>query len=196
VGNGGIVDYNGSWANCNANPFSPLYCTGSAMTPPHNWTCYGPENGMFAYVNDPTYPPNKIASATDGSSNTILLGEDIIDRHEYLYENSSPPPGGNGRGTWTMDNGFQLHVGQIPIIYPITSESLEPYACAPDGSQSDAAHAALNLQVSAGYKSYHTGGANFAFVDGSVHFINENCDQITLIQLCVRYDGEVVKLPF
>jgi prepilin-type processing-associated H-X9-DG protein len=150
---------------------------------------------MFAYVNDPTYPPNKLASATDGTSNTIWLGEDIIDKHEYLYENSNPPPAGDGRGCWTMDNGFQLHVGQIPINYPITSESLEPYACGPGGSNSDAAHAALNLSVSAGFKSYHTGGANFSFVDGSVHFITQNINQITLIQLCVRNDGEVVTLP-
>jgi len=201
VGNGGISDYSTSWASCGYDPFSPLYCTGSAMTPPHNWLCNGPENGpeagMFAYVNDPKYPPFKLASATDGTSNTILLGEDLIDKNEYLYENQDI--GGNApgaRGCWTMDNGFDLHTATIPINYPITSEALEPYACGPNGSNSDAANAALNLSVSAGYKSNHTGGANFAFLDGSVHFLNQNVDQITLIKLCVRNDGEVVSLPF
>jgi prepilin-type N-terminal cleavage/methylation domain-containing protein/prepilin-type processing-associated H-X9-DG protein len=195
VGNGGIVDYSGSWAHCPYDPFSPLYCDGSKMVPPHKWSCYADENGMFAYVNDPKYPPFKLASATDGTSNTILLGEDLIDRHQYLYENAVSSDTGNARGPWTMDNGFQLHVGQIPINYPITSEDLEPGACGPGGSNSDAAHAALNLSISAGYKSNHTGGANFGFLDGSIHFINQNIDQITLIQLCVRHDGEVVSLP-
>ena len=50
----------------------------------------------------------------------------------------------------------------------------------------------LNLSVSAGYKSQHPGGANFAFLDGSVHFISQNIDQITLIRLAVRNDGAVV----
>jgi prepilin-type N-terminal cleavage/methylation domain-containing protein/prepilin-type processing-associated H-X9-DG protein len=194
VGNGGIVDFSGSWASCGYDPFSPLYCNGGQMVPPHNWTCYGPENGMFHYVDDPTYRPLNLAAASDGTSNTILLGEDLIDKHEYLYENADPN-NSQGRGPWTMDNGFQLHIGTIPINYPITSEDLEPYACGPNGSNSDAQHAALNLSVSAGYKSNHTGGANFAFLDGSVHFMNQNIDQITLIKLCVRNDGEVVSLP-
>jgi prepilin-type N-terminal cleavage/methylation domain-containing protein/prepilin-type processing-associated H-X9-DG protein len=196
VGNSGIQDNSGSWANCGYDPFSPLYCNGGAMTPPHTWSCYGPEAGMFHYADDPTYRPCNLASATDGTSNTVLLGEDLPDKHEYLYENADPNAE-HARGPWTYDggSGFSIHTATIPINYPITSEDLEPYACGPNGSNSDAQHAALNLSVSAGYKSNHTGGANFAFVDGSVHFINQNIDQITLIRLCVRNDGEVVTLP-
>jgi prepilin-type N-terminal cleavage/methylation domain-containing protein/prepilin-type processing-associated H-X9-DG protein len=198
VGNGGISDYSGSWASCGYDPFSPLYCNGSKMTPPHNWSCYdGQEHGAFAYVNDPTYPPFRLASFSDGLSNTIVLGEDLLDKQEYLYENQDFANNGpNARGCWTMDNGFELHTATIPINYPITSEALEPYACGPNGSNSDAQHAALNLSVSAGFKSNHSGGVNFAFGDGSVHFINQSIDPITLIQLCIRNDGEVVSLPF
>jgi prepilin-type N-terminal cleavage/methylation domain-containing protein/prepilin-type processing-associated H-X9-DG protein len=182
VGNGGINDYSGSWANCNYNPFGTLYCNGPAMTPPHNWNCNGPENGMFHYVDDPNYHSLRFSSASDGTSNTILLGEDLIDKHVYLWGDQA-----NGlRGPYTMDSGFQLHNGYVPINYQIISADLQQ-GCTPDPK-----HAMQNLSVSAGYKSQHPGGANFAFLDGSVHFISQGIDQITLIQLCVRNDGEVL----
>jgi prepilin-type N-terminal cleavage/methylation domain-containing protein len=185
VGNGGIVDYGGSWASCGYDPFSPLYCNGAAIG--HNWTCYGAENGMFRYIDTPRSPPLRLASATDGTSNTILLGEDLIDKHIYLYGDQSD----SDRGPWSMDVGFQLHVGQIPINYPITSADIAPGFCTPDPKTN-----LYNLPVAAGFKSNHTGGANFAVLDGSVHFISQGIDQITLIKLCVRNDGEVVTLPY
>jgi prepilin-type N-terminal cleavage/methylation domain-containing protein/prepilin-type processing-associated H-X9-DG protein len=185
VGNGGIVDYSGSWANCGYDPFSPRYCNGAAIG--HSWTCYGAENGMFRYIDNPTNRPLNLASASDGTSNTILLGEDLIDKHPYLTGNSDPS---GGRGCWTMDSGFQLHVGQIPINYPITSSDVAPNQCTPDPKTN-----VYNLSVAAGYKSNHSGGANFGFLDGSVRFIRQSIDQITLIQLCVRNDGEAVSAP-
>jgi prepilin-type processing-associated H-X9-DG protein len=188
VGNGGIVDGgqpDNCWACCNYDPYSPLYCNGAAMTPPHNWTCYGPENGMFHYVDDPKQHPLRFSSASDGTSNTILLGEDLIDKHVYLWGDQA----GGLRGPYTMDSGFQLHYGHIPINYPIISADLQS-DCSPDPK-----HAMKNLPVAAGYKSQHPGGANFAFLDGSVHFISQNIDQITLIQLAVRNDGEVITHP-
>jgi prepilin-type processing-associated H-X9-DG protein len=183
VGNGGIVDYGFSWASCQRDPFSPVYCNGQAMSPQHSWTCYGEENGMFRYVDDPTHRPLRLASASDGTTNTIILGEDLIDKHIYLWGDQA-----NGaRGPFTMDCGFQLHVGQIPINYPIQSADVAPEFCTPDPL-----HNLYNLTTAAGYKSNHPGGANFAFLDGSIHFIQQGIDQITLIQLCVRNDGEAI----
>ncbi|HEV3236941.1 MAG TPA: DUF1559 domain-containing protein [Gemmataceae bacterium] len=188
VGNGGIVDYSGSWANCGYDPYSKRYCNGAAIG--HNWTCYGAENGMFRYVDSPQSPPLRLVSASDGTSNTILLGEDLIDKHTYLNDNSDPPPNSNGRGCWTMDSGFQLHVGQVPINYPVRSSEADSGFCTGDPKTN-----VFNLSTSAGYKSNHSQGANFGFLDGSIHFISQSIDQITLIQLCVRNDGEVVSLP-
>ncbi|MEO2089144.1 MAG: H-X9-DG-CTERM domain-containing protein, partial [Gemmataceae bacterium] len=42
--------------------------------------------------------------------------------------------------------------------------------------------------------SLHSGGANFAFADGSVHFLNYSADAI-LPALATRAGGEVVALP-
>ena len=44
----------------------------------------------------------------------------------------------------------------------------------------------------AGFGSYHTGGANFLFGDGSVRFLNENMDEITYQRLSTIADGEVL----
>jgi prepilin-type N-terminal cleavage/methylation domain-containing protein/prepilin-type processing-associated H-X9-DG protein len=191
VGNGGINDYSGSWANCNYNPFGPLYCNGAAMTPPHNWNCNGPENGIFRYVDDPKHLPLRFSSASDGTSNTILLGEDLIDKHVYLWGDQAGGTGGpyGARGPYSTDCGFQLHNGYVPINYSIISADLQ------SDCSIDPKHAMLNLSVSAGYKSQHPGGANFALLDGSCRFISQGIDQITLIQLCVRNDGEVIANP-
>ena len=38
---------------------------------------------MFHYVDDPTYRPLNLAGASDGTSNTILLGEKAMDPRSY-----------------------------------------------------------------------------------------------------------------
>ena len=43
-----------------------------------------------------------------------------------------------------------------------------------------------------GFKSRHTGGAQFLFGDGSVHFLSENIDFDTYNNLGAKDDGNVV----
>src|SRR5207302_7584395 len=170
------------------DPFSALYCDGAKIG--HNWTCYGAENGMFRYIDTPSNPPLRLASATDGTSNTILLGENLIDKHTYLNDNSDAPPGGSGRGCWTMDSGFQLQNGHVPINYPTVSSEIDGGFCTRDPKTN-----VFNLSTASGYKSNHTSGVNFGFLDGSIRFVSQNIDQITLIRLSVRNDGEPVTMP-
>lgn len=81
-----------------------------------------------------------------------------------------------------------------PINYPIVSADIErgdsKDTCAPDSRRNF-----WNWQVSHGFKSNHSGGANFAFGDGSVHFINQGIDQLTYIKLGIRNDGLPVDVP-
>jgi prepilin-type N-terminal cleavage/methylation domain-containing protein/prepilin-type processing-associated H-X9-DG protein len=193
VGNGGTNDWHTSWSHCGYDPFSPLYCTGSTMTPPHNWTCYGDDNGMFAYVIGPPTRPHTIADVTDGTSNTFVLGEILVNANTYVECSPSLTDKTNSkiRGCWTADGGFTINSSTIPLNYPTTTLDQTPGFCVPDPGTNP-----YNLTTSSGFKSKHTGGVNFAFMDGSVHFISQTIDQITLIRLGVRNDGEVVTLPF
>jgi prepilin-type processing-associated H-X9-DG protein/prepilin-type N-terminal cleavage/methylation domain-containing protein len=181
VGSGGTQDWNGSWSSCKVDPFAPLYCDGSKIG--HNWTCYGEENGMFKYAIGPPEKPYNFAACIDGTSNTVVLGETLVDKHSYILC-------GDARGCWTADGGFTLHSPTVPINFPTMSRAQAPDFCTPDPRTN-----LYNLPTSMGFKSNHSGGANFAFLDGSVRFVAQNIDQITLIKLCVRNDGEPVTLP-
>jgi prepilin-type processing-associated H-X9-DG protein len=44
----------------------------------------------------------------------------------------------------------------------------------------------------AAFGSGHTGGANFAFADGSIHFITSSIDTTTYQSLSTRSGGEVL----
>ena len=52
-------------------------------------------------------------------------------------------------------------------------------------------HLVNRLNVSGPY-SFHVGGAQFLFADGSVHFLSESVDAWLLVKLCTRAGGEVV----
>jgi prepilin-type processing-associated H-X9-DG protein len=53
----------------------------------------------------------------------------------------------------------------------------------------------MNWAVTWGFKSNHPNGANFALVDGSVHFISQNINMRTYQHLGCRDDGQAVSFP-
>ena len=108
---------------------------------------------------------------TDGLSNTILLGETIAEQHGWIR-------GGSGYYGWYCGQGGNTHCS---TIVPINLDTrLNPY----------------DYTLSFGFKSHHTGGANFAFADGSVQFIKETIDHRTYQLLGCRNDNLVVKSDF
>jgi prepilin-type N-terminal cleavage/methylation domain-containing protein/prepilin-type processing-associated H-X9-DG protein len=124
----------------------------------------GAGNRLGCYIN--------FAAFTDGLSNTIVAGEQIYHQHDHLWN-----------GSWANFNGGASHCSTIiPINYPI-----DPNAtwCSPANTFNQ------NWNVSWGFKSYHTGGANFLFGDGSVHFIGKTIDHQTYQWLGCRKDGRV-----
>jgi len=158
---------------CGYNPFQQ-YCNqpawGYGWSPDHgNTTDASQVRGMFnrlgAKIN--------MASVSDGLSNTIAVGEILPQEHDHAI---SPY-------NWMRFNGGSSHVSTIvPINYKI-----DPSAnwCSP------AATFRGNWNVSWGFKSHHTGGANFLFGDGSVHLVNQSIDIRTYQLLGCRNDGQV-----
>jgi prepilin-type processing-associated H-X9-DG protein len=85
----------------------------------------------------------------------------------------------------TTFNGDPNFFGSSGINYMISPSALS----VPAGSRAWAD--ILNLRVSSA-GSGHVGGANFAFADGSVHFISQNVNIVTLEALSTYAGGEVI----
>ena len=112
------------------------------------------------------------ASITDGTSNTILIGESLPGRHDHLMA---------GQGRWWHFNGGVAHSTTITPITFLTPEKVNLTTC---DSQS-------NWNRSWGFGSRHTGGSNFAFADGSIRFLSQSIDHRSYNLLGCRNDGQV-----
>ncbi|MBX9579887.1 MAG: DUF1559 domain-containing protein [Gemmataceae bacterium] len=194
VGVQGLHDQGDS--GCGFNPFGnlcdPAYLRSIGLPGTSCW----PVNGMLSYAVTPTdwQGARRFADVTDGTSNTLMIGETLIDKGDpHLYWAGNPTIRGDGttegRGLLSFDAG-QAHMGvRMPINYPVGPSGDVDQGCGPDrrGLQ--------NWNVNDGFKSNHIGGANFAFADGSVRFVPQSVDHPTYIKLGIRNDGLPVQLP-
>jgi prepilin-type N-terminal cleavage/methylation domain-containing protein/prepilin-type processing-associated H-X9-DG protein len=119
---------------------------------------------------------------TDGSSNTLLFGERFHFDPEYERQrpfvwNDGPPMAGWGRWAFVANQGAS---GNISLSTP----QLINYRVPPGGDSSALEDRACT------FGSAHPGGANFAFVDGSVRFLSDRTPLPTLRALSTRAGGE------
>ena len=123
-----------------------------------SWMCaILPYHGLLV-VNS----SRRISEVTDGTSNVFAVGEvswrpvnaagNGSDR-QYILGNVTTGGGPHCRNTGANNNGAHLH------LRPTRDKLNGPLAT---GSKHLAFH------------SYHTGGGQFAFVDGSIHFISDS----------------------
>jgi len=123
---------------------------------------------------------SSIASITDGTSNTVAMGETTLENANGTC------PAWAYRG-WVMigvDIAPDRHGGGINVW---TSNWTNP----PDTTRTQAPKPGKVGSWSwAG--SLHTGGANFVFADGSVRFVNENTPQTTRLAMATMAGGEVI----
>ncbi len=189
------------WLLCPSSPLETMIAPCGQLMNPHYFGMAGAAStvnwndgvnyipGGIAYYSDRgIMPSNKwkgIKDCSDGSSNTIIVGEISV-----LVKDPAGTPGeirpGNDWG-WTMGthsswNGAWM-LQRIVTKYPPNSASRTLI-----GSQPGAAHARYNTPMS----SAHTGGAHTAMTDGTVRFINNNINMDTLTYLSVRNDGKSV----
>jgi prepilin-type processing-associated H-X9-DG protein len=145
------------------------------------------QDGIF-YINSRV----KIQDITDGTSNTFLFGErlrrDLV--YDAIYSAGSPNRKFDSRSGWAWTNwlpGFDYLFGAsggaatINWIMPNTSPPLP----------NDPGNIYEDIRMNA-YGSFHPGGANFCFADGSVKFIGQECPGLYLIYMSTRAGQEVV----
>ena len=130
----------------------------------------------------------RIADVSDGTTNTLFIGETLMGQNNRVSE-MLPQQGWVDAKSWV-----NLGYTNIPINHFTPVDSIEGgYALGNlSCSGTNDFRSAANGAVSRGFKSRHSGGANFAFCDGSVRFVNQFINQETYTYLSARNDGRVV----
>lgn len=122
----------------------------------------------------------KLSDISDGTSNTIALGEirpicaDHMQFHPWSHHNA----------IWAATTA--------PINHP-TCRGENGGKDDTTGGTQDCNHF-RSWNVSMGFKSHHTGGAQFVLCDGSVHFLAQNIDYMNYQRLGDRRDGQVASV--
>lgn len=139
--------------------------------------------GVVAW-GSPENRRNSIAAVTDGTSNAILVAEDsgredvYRGRTRYAVDYVGPPRIRARGGAWaTTDNAYMIgqrlpwHSSYSPIPGPMTINNSNEWG-----------HC---------FYSFHPGGANFCFADGSVRHLGQSTELFVLAALVTRAGGEV-----
>ena len=163
-------NYNVCWANTEYGQGTPLVG--------------GPGKAMFFHTGGDRSRPGvvRMASLTDGTSNTLMLGESLM---------AKSVADDDWRGDIHNDDGvFRFHTITGPnsptpdILNPnyfrVTGDPLMPAVSGPNNRQVVAA------------RSRHTGGVNCGLGDGSIRFFRNSIDLVTWRALGTMDGGEVV----
>jgi prepilin-type N-terminal cleavage/methylation domain-containing protein/prepilin-type processing-associated H-X9-DG protein len=121
----------------------------------------------------------KIEAVTDGSSNTVVIGESIFET------TATPPAQPKWAAIWAGHTGrYQPPGGLLGIRISDNMWHL------------DEVSANINGPASQAFGSRHPGGAMFAFADGSIRFFRNGGDPAQLKWLGSRNDGRVIQVDF
>jgi prepilin-type N-terminal cleavage/methylation domain-containing protein/prepilin-type processing-associated H-X9-DG protein len=146
---------------------------------------------------------SNITSMMDGTSNTIAVGEATQTFHSSSYG----PYWGAGVHTAVHGRILQFTPGLVQRTGGVTTSTCSGRAC---GVNYCLAYCSINganglmvngttgtgglQQYAWQFGSKHSGGANFVFCDGSVRFLSNNIDYVSVLQVLASPEGgEVAK---
>jgi prepilin-type N-terminal cleavage/methylation domain-containing protein/prepilin-type processing-associated H-X9-DG protein len=147
-------------------------------------TRYGPPDGfslgsgsLRGFADYATMQVVTMASVTDGTSNSILVGEvlPIQDAQNNFWT-------GNGAASGTT----------IPLGWNANTWPASDPICNGNWQGANAPLGCRYAASSKGFASNHPGGCNMLFADGSVHFLKKSISPDTYNALGSRNGGEVV----
>jgi len=150
-----------------------------------------------------TQTPIKVADIADGLSNTAAISESVLgtgqlpvgvptDRRLIAMSilevpgGSDPTPAacGSASGTWSAKRGAKWIDGHY-------GNSLYNHSYTPNPNTWDCGNGSHNKGLSTA-RSWHLGGVNVLFADGSVRFVRDSVDLTTWRGLSTRSGGEVL----
>ena len=120
----------------------------------------------------------RIADVTDGTSNTLLLGEALPEFCEFQRYNSTSgkDPGWAGANSVAQGQTIQPINWRIDRVLA-GDPPPTPWSCnacdAPNNPSGDRNRCQRNWSFTWGFKSNHPGGTNLALTNGSARFISE-----------------------
>jgi len=135
----------------------------------------------------------RIRDCIDGTSNTMLCGEQAGNMQSQLKTDYMSGWSGGHRQSWSVAQINQLHTDGVtdscssncgsPLRTGLTviNGSPNPSGSVPFGTS--ATHANIPL------KSYHVGGVHILMTDGAVRFLGDNTNAELCRRLAVRDDG-------
>jgi prepilin-type N-terminal cleavage/methylation domain-containing protein/prepilin-type processing-associated H-X9-DG protein len=130
---------------------------------------------------------------SDGLSNTVMMGEWLPAENQLGYQGDNTTGGAPG---WWSASGSPCTTMMIPMNihtpFDGTAAGQPPYSGNGDTTCPNPLINRDNWGVSTGFKSLHTGGCNFVFGDGSVHFLTDSISMATYVYLGCRDDGRVI----
>ncbi|MCC6510821.1 MAG: DUF1559 domain-containing protein, partial [Pirellulaceae bacterium] len=137
---------------------------------------YGNSTGISGVISRCDWGA-RFADLSDGLSNVIAGGEILPGCHDHH----------RGAGGWFNSNGQ----------WTATTPRINFNTCGKQGVSNTANNCNDHRvwMTSGGFKSDHTGGAQFVLGDGSVQFLSDSVDYTIYQQLGSRNDGEPTSLP-
>ncbi len=139
------------------------------------------QNGILLYANDNTNTwVVKYRDITDGSSNTIAIGEvsETANVTRTVINDTNFPTWAGGNSSLAC-NGWRSGGNHLRLA------SSDFYINRRIGAESNAC-----------FGSQHVGGAQFLYADGAVRFLSENLNSVLYSDMAGRNDGNVVgELP-
>jgi hypothetical protein len=172
--------------NLSMSWMGPLHSVGDLSYPtypgaPYAWVGQFPASAAARPMNR-----QSIASITDGTSNTLIIGE---------YATRTEP----GRSAFWASGYSGDTLGEI-VSFPPQSRLFMPDYLACTSSSVIYDPGVTNANGSApckrAFASMHTGIVNWCFADGSVHAISTNIDLTVLAAMATFANGEVFTEPF
>jgi prepilin-type N-terminal cleavage/methylation domain-containing protein/prepilin-type processing-associated H-X9-DG protein len=131
-------------------------------------------SGMFGRLGPPGI---NMGSVKDGTANTIMVGEILPECNDHEA------------GWWHYNGMGNAHASTSVPLNTMTTCVRSQAMAQQRGYPNPECFQRHNWNYSWGFRSNHTGGAQFVFVDGHVSFLSQNINYMTYQFLGGRADG-------